>query len=207
MMGEAAQPKGKPAKPPRAVARPKSRAFRWTIRLLFVALSLMITRGVLQTPEIRAMLDDGVAKVLAVLAKERAQQDAMAGAARLEEMQDSAPRQAPAPEMFEDRVAVRRSESPAGPRRLTGPVEAVIAGNAFMLGGVPVVLDSLVCAAPDTEAGRRAMDGLEELTRAQGLRCTVTGAAGEHAVRATCMLKGEGDLALAMQADRLCDAD
>ena len=72
MMGDAAQPKGKPAKPPRAAARPKSRAFRWTIRLLFVALSLMITRGVLQTPEIRAMLDDGVATVLAVLAKERA---------------------------------------------------------------------------------------------------------------------------------------
>ncbi|WP_420415972.1 hypothetical protein [Marinovum algicola] len=112
MMGDAAQPKGKPAKPPRAAARPKSRAFRWTIRLLFVALSLMITRGVLQTPEIRAMLDDGVATVLAVLAKERAQQDAMAGAARLEEMQGSALQQAPAPEMFEDRVAVRRSESP-----------------------------------------------------------------------------------------------
>ncbi len=69
------------------------------------------------------------------------------------------------------------------------------------------VLDGLVCAAPDTEAGRRATDGLEELTRAQDLRCTVTGAAGEHAVRATCMLKGGGDLALAMQADRLCDAD
>ncbi len=203
MIGETA-PTRRRARPAPA-RKPASRGFRWTVRLLCLALSLMITRGLMQTPEVRALWDEGLATVQAFLAEERAQVEARAAADALDAMGEGAP-DAPPVAMFADRVTVNRNTGSAAPRVLSGAVEDVLAGNAFLLEDVPVVLDGLTCGAPGSDAGRKAMRGLQQLTRAERLRCTVTGRAGDHAVRALCSLKGGGDLSSQMQAERLCTA-
>lgn len=191
------------AAPARAKPRKTSRGLRWGIKLLFLALSLMLTRGLLQAPEVRAMLQDGVTAVQGFIAEERARVEASATAAVAATLQrDTAP--APPPERFADRVTVRRNLASAAPQLLTGPVEQVLAGNALLLDGTPVVLAGLSCAAPESDAGRKARRGLQQITRGQTLRCSVGAAAGPHAVRASCSLKDGRDLALAMRADGLC---
>lgn len=201
LLGEAPQARGKPAKTKR------SRRFRWTLKLLAVALSLMLTRGLMQAPEVRAMFNEGVATVEAFLAEERARVEAKAAAAVADTLQGMAETpEVDAPAMFEDRVKVRRPSESEAPRMLTGPAAEVLAGNALLIEGVPVVIDGLACAAPGSDAGQKALRGMEEITRSQNLNCRVTGAMGEHAVKASCTLKGGRDLASAMQADRLCEA-
>lgn len=183
--------------------RPASRRFRWTVRLLCLALSLMITRGLMQAPEVRAFWAEGRATLEAFLAEERALVAARA------EADARGALQAKAQVLPDNRVTVNRGTGGTGgpaPRVLSGTVEEVLAGNAFLLEGTPLVLDGLACAAPDSGPGREAVEGLHRLTRAERLRCTVTGPAGAHAFRAQCSLKGGRDLASQMRADRLCAA-
>ncbi len=167
----------------------------------------MVTRGLMQAPEVRAMFNDGVATVQAFLAEERARVEASAAAAVADTLQGiaEAPKAEEAP-MFEDHVKVRRPTESTAPRTISGPAAEVLAGNALLIEGVPVVIDGLACAAPGSDAGRKALRGMQDITRAQTLTCRVTGALGEHAVKASCTLKGGRDLASAMQADRLCEA-
>ncbi|MGY3437895.1 MULTISPECIES: hypothetical protein [unclassified Marinovum] len=207
LVGEATHAGRKPrgAKPAK-----QSRAFRWTVRLLTLALMLMVSRGLMREPEVKLMLTDAVTAVVTFVAQERAAYDALAAAASVdqaetvEQVENTAASASAG--LFADKVKVHRGAPNVEERTMSGPIETVLAGNAFVMAGVPVVLDGLVCAAPESDSGRKAVFGLRDITGTQDLRCSVTGAAGEHAVRARCRLQGGRDLALAMQVDQLCEA-
>ncbi|TNF21642.1 MAG: hypothetical protein EP318_06730 [Rhodobacteraceae bacterium] len=208
LVGDAAPKRAKPAKAPRKprAARPRrsSWVFRWGVKLMMIAMMLMISRGLMRAPEVQAMFADVRVAVIDFVKQERA---ARAMAAAAEQGTDPGDKSAAAgTQMPESRVAVRRVGAEPGARVLSGPADAVLAGNVLLVEGVPVVIEPLVCPDPATDRGESARAALEQLTRGQTLRCSVTGQVGKVAVKARCHMQGGLDLATAMQADRLCDA-
>lgn len=208
LIGEAQAPKrGKSARVPRRARRDRPRRsawpFRWGIKFLMMALMLMISRGLMQAPEVQAMWAEAKVKLIGFIEEERAARAAVAASETLESVEATEVTSTDS-RMPENKVAVRRMNTAPAVRVLEGAVNDVLSGNALLISGVPVVIDGLVCAAPDSERGAAEAAALASLTQGQTLRCTVTGEAGTAAVTAHCTMKGGRDLAGAMLADRVC---
>lgn len=205
LIGDAPAKREKPARTPRkprAERRKRSsRAFRWGIKLLMLALTLMISRGLMRTPEVQLMWADVQGAVIEFVQKERAARQAAAVANAEASRETAAGTQMP-----DSQAKIRRVGTEAQAQVLSGPVEQVFAGSVLMVAETLVLVAGLVCPEPKTDRGEKARQALEGLTRGQDLRCTVIGKSGQAAVTATCLLKGGRDLASAMQADGFCQA-
>lgn len=214
---------------PRGGRRP--RWLRWAVRLLGLAAMLMISQGLMKTPEVKAMIGQATEAVIGVIQKE---QDARASearrAAQANETSQATLRQdregvVQSSAMPKDRgYVVRRTQQPsvsepvdvaapdikatlqnsAEPVEKSGVVTAIHAANLIDVDGNTYLIDGIVCPAPDTDAGRRAALGLARLTQAQQVRCTVTGQLGSHAQSATCATGSGQDIANALRASGLC---
>lgn len=210
LVGDAAPKRAKPAKAPRKPRKERPRrsswVFRWGVKFMMLALMLMISRGLMRTPEVKLMWADVQTAVIDFAKKERAARDAAAASEQAAEAASEDKATAAGTQMPESRVTVRRVGDAPAARVLSGPVDAVFAGSVLQVEGVPVVIDKLVCPEPKSERGERAKAALEQLTKGQTLRCGVTGQAGQFAVKADCQMQGGLDVANAMQADRLCEA-
>lgn len=210
LVGDAAPKRAKPAKAPRKPRdeRPRrsSWVFRWGVKLMMLALMLMITRGLLRTPEVKLMWADVQTAVIDFAKQERAARDAAAATEQAAEIASEDKATAAGTRMPESKVTVRRVGDTPATQVLSGPVDAVFAGSVLMVAETPVLVEGLVCPEPKTDRGEMARRALEDLTRGQDLRCTVTGKAGQAAVKANCLMQGGVDLASAMQADGFCQA-
>ncbi|MDO6732419.1 hypothetical protein Q4577_20510 [Marinovum sp. 2_MG-2023] len=224
MIGDKSRMRGKLASAGRT---PKSRLFRWSVKILSVALVLTVSRGMLRAPEVQVMLagagdtltqvvqDDTIASAhIAATDFQVAASAFVAGLAR-PALAVISHDTADVPDARTERRGHRPStpielshiETVSASRVLSGPVEAVFAGNALQLAGMPVVIDALVCPALQSERGQLARVGLESFTHAQTLNCNVTGQAGAQAVTANCWTGDGQDLATQMRATQLCNAN